>query len=139
MGHVSDHLQDFLKLDRKSTRLEAKVRESAERLSKMRFKLVGENASPLDLDRLKCLAGDERARALAQDSVTELREKWTEMLGRRASVEEPTLKEERSSKQDRHIEEDAFQETYAKLMAEIGEPPGDLEDNPPDADLVNLP
>jgi len=135
----SDHLQDFLKLDRKSTRLEAKVRESAERLSKMRFKLVGENASPLDLDRLKCLAGDERARALAQDSVTELREKWTEMLGRRASVEESTLKEERSSKQDRHIEEDAFQETYAKLMAEIGEPPGDLEDNPPDADLVNLP
>lgn len=135
----SDHLQDFLKLDRKSTRLEAKVRESAEQLSKMRFKLVGENASPLDLDRLKCLAGDERARALAQDSVTELREKWTEMLGRQASVEESPQKEERSSKEDRHIEEDAFQETYAKLMAEIGEPPGDLEDNPTDAELVNLP
>lgn len=126
----SEHLQQFLKLDRKSSRLEAKVREATEQLSQMRSEVQGGNASPLDLDRLEGLAGDERARAMAQDSVTELRQKWTEVLSR-TSDEQPL--EAESPKEERlQTEEEAFQETYAKLMGELGAP-GAPEGEPPDA------
>ncbi|CAL1167245.1 unnamed protein product [Cladocopium goreaui] len=37
----SEHLQQFLKLDRKSSRLEAKVREATEQLSQMRSEVLG--------------------------------------------------------------------------------------------------
>lgn len=127
----SEHLQQFLKLDRKSSRLEAKVREATEQLSQMRSEVLGENASPLDLDRLEGLAGDEGARAMAQDSVTELRQKWTEVLSR-TSDEQPL--EAESPKEDRlQTEEEAFQETFAKLMGELDAPVG-AEGEPPDAE-----
>lgn len=97
----------------------------------MRAEVLGENASPLDLDRLEGLAGDEGARAMAQDSVTELRQKWTEVLSR-TSDEQPL--EAESPKEDRlQTEEEAFQETFAKLMGELDAPVG-AEGEPPDAE-----
>lgn len=121
----SEHLQQVLKLDRKSSRIKAKVQEATEQLSQMRSEVLGEHASPLDLDRLEGLAGDEGARAMAQDSVTELRQKWTEVLSR-TSDEQPLGAE--SPKEDRlQTEEEAFQETFAKLMGELEAPVGEGE------------
>lgn len=119
----SEQLQNFFKLDRQSTRLEAKVRESSRQLAQIRFELLGENASPLDLHRLKSLAGDDRARALAQESVAELRQKWHEILQRQPEESPdagpPEQNQTHPGETRWQTEEDAFQETYAKLMADI--------------------
>eukprot|EP00913_Durusdinium_trenchii_P024583 g23077.t1 len=114
----SEQLQNFFKLDRQSTRLEAKVRESSRQLAQIRFELLGENASPLDLHRLKSLAGDDRARALAQDG--ELRQKWHEILQRlpeeSPDAGPPEQNQTHPGETRWQTEEDAFQERGSRLV-----------------------
>ncbi|CAJ1338420.1 unnamed protein product [Effrenium voratum] len=110
----SEQMQSFLKMDYRTKRLEERVKEASQQLASARFELLGENASPLDLDRLKVFANDDRARSLAQDSVKELREKWQGMLERRRASQPMPVEDVRC-----RAEEDAFQETLRMLMAEV--------------------
>lgn len=119
---LSEQLKRFLKMDKDSQRLEEKVREGAERLTYARAELVSDSSSPLDLSRLKNLTGDERTKALAQDSLSDLRQKWQTILDRRTTLEAelPAAAAVRQAGQRRsRTEEEAFQETYQLLLSEI--------------------
>ncbi|CAE7263094.1 unnamed protein product [Symbiodinium sp. CCMP2592] len=119
---LSEQLKRFLKMDKDSQRLEEKVREGAERLTYARAELVGDSSSPLDLSRLKNLTGDERTKALAQDSLSDLRQKWQTILDRRTTLEAelPAAAAVRQAGHRRsRTEEEAFQETYQLLLSEI--------------------
>jgi len=126
---VSDRLRSFLLLDISSQRMERQVHKRTQRLNELRLDLVGKDASPLNVERLRLLPGDGKTQYMARESLNQLKASWQDLLSRRRAAGKGDQPQKSDSPSKRgsvlnqwtrsRSEDEAYEETYAKLMAEI--------------------